>query len=177
MRTPRLGLVVGAEAEVLFGECHTSEMRMVHPGPHDHTDRGQLMRCVGWPVDGAEMGTHTGGAEMGAVPATVEPSVGEMWDRSGLWATLSAELKAWAGDRFSDYDAQRMPDWDEAVGYVIPTLIKYLAPAADMWAAFEILRGGAPLDQELREALESSHDRLRDALSGKLSRRDPKEGE
>lgn len=169
--TPRLGLETGAE--VLFGECRDSADRVVHAGPHDHTDRGGLMRCVGWPVEGAEPVNRPRTPSVDSAAAPVEPRVGEMWDRSGLWATLSRELSEWHEGR-----CERIPlDWDEAVGYLIPTLIKYMAPAADLWAAFELLRGGAPLDQELRDALESSHDRLRDALSGKLSRRDPKEGE
>lgn len=177
--TPRLGLAVEA-AEVptlLYGECHASADHEPHPGPHDHNDRGRQMRCVGWPVEGAEPVNPTGGPEADSAAPTVEPGVGAMWDRSGVWATLSRQLGEWEEGSYKPGRLASELDWDEAVGYLIPTLIKYLAPAADLSAAFDLLRGGAPLDPELRQALESSHDRLKDALSGKLSSRDPKEGE
>lgn len=148
------------DAVALLGECHTSAMRMVHPGPHDHADRGRQMTCLGWPLPDASPLTPTGGPEMGARAVAVERD----GSRMGLWEGLSASLREWEDATYKPGRLASDIDWDEAVGYLIPTLVKVIGPAEELVAVLDRMRAGEFLSSVAPD-LERVHDDLRRAIT------------
>jgi hypothetical protein len=159
-------------AEFLFGECKPNGEQPFQHGPHEHDTRGPLMRCLGWPVDHADVLAVTEGAVMGATAPTVESA----HSFQPLWSALAQDLEEWAADRFVDGACAQFPSWEEAVGYLIPTLCNVLGPAE----RFALLAGrmfrGEPITEEFSRELQAAHAELESGLSGKFTRRDPKEG-
>lgn len=149
-------ITIVEDAVALLGECHASADHEPHPGPHDHADRGRQMTCLGWPLPDASPLTPTGGPEMGARAVAME----RRGSRMGLWEGLSASLAEWYEGR-----CERIPlDWDEAVGYLIPTLVKVIGPAEELVAVLDRMRAGEFLSSVAPD-LERVHDDLRRAIT------------